>query len=162
MNIILILSYMISKKSIGNYWVPITTCECLHNNRLSREPYIGARFCAVRLTTTLCRIVSSVRLISQAKTVTIGESVSKRLLYCPPFSWETQFVFDCGMTFRICTAFQYSSLANHARISTVENRKLRMTIASRQSTNFLMQRLSCNQSLALAERSTSRAFQDYL
>jgi hypothetical protein len=30
--------------------------------------------------------------------VTIGESVSKRLLYCPPFSWETQFVFDCGMT----------------------------------------------------------------
>jgi hypothetical protein len=51
--------------------------ECtwrLHNTHLSREPYIGARFCAVRLTTTLCRIVSSVRLISQAKTVTIGES----------------------------------------------------------------------------------------
>jgi hypothetical protein len=65
---------------------------------LSREPYIGARFCAVRPVAILFRIVSSVRPISQAKTVTIGESVSKRLLYCPPFSWETKFVFDGGMT----------------------------------------------------------------
>jgi hypothetical protein len=37
-----------------------------------------------------------------------------------------------------------------------------LTIASRQSTNFLMLRLSSNQSLALAERSTSPALQDYL
>jgi hypothetical protein len=86
----------------------------------------------------------------------------KALVILPPIFLWNPIRFGLWNDLRICTAFQYSSLANHARISTVENRKLRMTIASRQSTNFLPQRLSCTQSLALAERSTSPALQDYL
>jgi hypothetical protein len=130
---ICIFSFLISVIQTRKFYVHITT-------DLSREPYIGARFCAVRPVAILFRIVPSVRLISQAKTVTIGESVSKRLLYCPPIFIGNPIRFGLWNDFRICTAFRYSSLANHGRISTVENRKLRMTVASHQSTNFLPRR----------------------
>jgi hypothetical protein len=60
----------------------------------------------------------------------------KALVILPPIFLGNPIRFGLWNDFRICTAFRYSSLANHARISTVENRKLRMTIASRQSTNF--------------------------